>query len=246
MTIRQPHSDEVPKLRRLWQLVFGDTDLFLDNFFACAYSPRRCLCATQGDALAGMLYWLPCGSFAYIYAVATHPDHRGKGICRALMDAAHAEILRQGYDGALLYPQEEGLREMYRKMGYFQETRIRELRCSAGNEAARLERIGPEEYFSARCSLLPPDAVDQGAPFPQMTKDLLFFRGEGFLLAANGSDAFFAQELLGDLTKAPGILKALEKEQGTFRCPGDGLPFAMFRPLRDAAAAPGYFAFPLD
>ena len=118
MTIRQPHSEEVPKLRRLWQLVFGDTDLFLDNFFACAYSPRRCLCATEGDALAGMLYWLPCGSFAYIYAVATHPDHRGKGICRALMDAAHAEILRQGYDGALLYPQEEGLREMYRKLGY--------------------------------------------------------------------------------------------------------------------------------
>ena len=246
MTIRQPHSEEVSQLRQLWQLVFGDTDRFLDNFFSCAYSPRRCLCSMEDDALTGMLYWLPCGSFAYIYAVATHPDHRGKGICRALMDAAHEEICRQGYDGALLSPQEEGLREVYRKMGYSQETRIRELRCSAGAEATRLERVCPEEYFSARSQLLPPGAVDQSDPFPQMTKDLLFFRGEGFLLAGNGSGPFFAQELLGDLTKAPGILKALKKEQGIFRCPGDTLPFAMFRPLRDAAAAPSYFAFPLD
>ena len=247
MRICNPLPGHIPMLRRLWKEVFGDEDPFLDLFFSTAYAPNRCLCAFEEDSLGGMLYWLPCGSFAYIYAVATHPDFRGRGVCRSLMEAAHGAICRQGFRGVLLYPQEERLRSMYRKMGYCHETRIRLLRYDAGRGSASPVPIGAKEYFDLRTQLLPPDAVAQGSPFPEMLESWSFFRGEGFLLAAIIRDRqLLAGEYLGPEALAPELLAALGCESGIFRCPGADQPFAMFCPLDENMPAPGYFAFPLD
>lgn len=247
MTIRQPHSEQVFQLRQLWKEVFGDTDAFLDSFFSIAYCPDRCLCAMEEDVLAGMLYWLPCGKDAYLYAVATHPDHRGNGICRSLMEAAHEAIARQGYEGVLLYPQEEGLRTMYRKMGYDRETFLAEQHFTAGGAPVAVTRISCEEYFSLRERFLPAGAVIQSGPFPELLEPLSFFGGENFLLAAEDrGDTLFGCELLGDPGLASGILAALGKSIGRFRFPGSGTPFAMYHPLKEDAQTPTYFAFPLD
>ena len=48
-------------------------------------------------------------------------------------------------------------------------------------------------------------------------------------------------QLLGDPELAPGILAALGKQTGSFRSPGDGMPFAMYR-----GGSASYFAFPLE
>lgn len=247
MRISEPDTGLIPGLRGLWKLVFGDEDAFLDLYFRAAFRPERCLCATEGTGVTGALYWLPCGDLAYIYAVATHPDHRGKGICRSLMEEAHRRIRAQGYAGAILYPQEAGLRAMYRKLGYCHETAVRELRCAPGGEAVALEQISGEAYFEARKALLPPRSVAQGSPFPELTESLRFYRGAGSLLAAvPDGEKLVAPEYLGPEEMAPGILAALGCREGIFRCPGDGLPFAMVCPLREGALLPHYFAFPLD
>ena len=247
MEICKPAPEHIRPLRELWKLVFGDGDDFLDLFFGVAFAPERCLCIMDGDTAAGALYWLPCDSYAYIYAVATHPDHRGKGICRALMEKAHEEIRAQGYAGAVLYPQEAGLRTMYRKMGYDHETNIRELRCAAGGSAAALEKITAEAYFAERSALLPPDAIRQGSPFPEIMESFSFYHGEDILLAATvQQDTLMAAEYLGPDDQIPGILTALGCEKGIFRCPGEEIPFAMILPLTEEAQLPRYFAFPLD
>lgn len=247
MRICKPLPGGTLPLRSLWKQVFGDEDPFLDLFFREAFAPDRSLCAFNTEELAGMLYWLPCGDFAYIYAVATHPNHRGKGVCRALMEAAHEEISRQGYAGAILYPQEEGLRAMYRKMGYLHETTLRELVCSAGGTPVALTQIPPVEYFRLRPGLLPPKALIQGSPFPELAESWDFYQCENALLAAtvrNGT--LLAAEYLGPEELAPGILKSLDAEAGVFRCPGGQIPFAMVCPLKEGAPLPDYFAFPLD
>ena len=179
MKICKPGPEHMRPLRELWKLVFGDGDEFLDLFFGRAFAAERCLCIMDADTAAGALYWLPCDGYAYIYAVATHPGHRGKGICRALMEAAHEEIRAQGYAGAILYPQEEGLRTMYRKMGYHHETHIRELRCTAGGEPVALDKITAATYFAERAALLPPDAIRQGSPFPELTENFGFTGAKG-------------------------------------------------------------------
>lgn len=247
MTIRKPRSEEILQLRQLWQTVFGDTDAFLDSFFSIAYSPDRCLCAMEGTTLAGMLFWLPCDKYAYIYAVATRPSHRGKGVCRGLMAAAHEAISRQGFEGAILYPQEEGLRSMYRKMGYLAETFLTEQSFTPGNTPVTMEEITCGAYFARRKHFLPEGAVIQDRPFRELMEPVSFYQGNSFLLAAEDrGNTFFGLELLGNPAVAPGILKALGKTGGSFRFPGTGKPFAMFCPLREGVRAPKYFAFPLD
>ena len=247
MRICEPESGHIQGLRQLWKLVFGDGDDFLDLFFGAAFAPKRCLCVLEGDTPVGALYWLPCENYAYIYAVATHPGHRGKGICRALMEAAHAAIRAEGYAGAVLYPQEEDLRTMYRKMGYHHETTVRQLRCIADGAPAELTRIPAEVYFAERSHMLPKDAIRQGSPFPELMEHFGFYRSEGILLAATaqGKD-LLAAEYLGPEESAPGIITALGCERGTFRCPGGDIPFAMVCPLTEDAPLPRYFAFPLD
>ena len=74
----------ITDLKKLWKQAFGDSDAFLDTFFSVAYCPARSQQLTQDGRLAAMLYWFDCHlagrKLAYIYAVATDPDHRGRGL----------------------------------------------------------------------------------------------------------------------------------------------------------------------
>lgn len=252
MMIDHPGEHQIPQLRALWKAVFADEDPFLDRFFSIAYHPDSCLCAFRGEKITGMVYWLPCGrgadKIAYLYGVATHPDHRGQGICRSLIQAAHNVMQRQGYAGVLLRPQEEGLREMYRKLGYGNGTTLTEGICSMGTLPAPMHPITREEYWRLRPEFLPPNSVAQDSPFPELLETYLrFYKGLGFLMAARmEEDHLFCAEYLGDTSLVPGVLSALGAPYARFRIPGDKRPFTMFHPLQADIPAPGYFAFALD
>ena len=101
-------------LKDLWKLAFGDSDEVIEAFFRTAFAPERCRYLEIGGQTATALYWFDTQwtgqKFAYLYAVATHPDFRGQGLCRRLMEETHAILTEQGYDGALLMPAEAGLR----------------------------------------------------------------------------------------------------------------------------------------
>ena len=107
MEIDYPTGVQEPQLRTLWRLAFGDSDEFITGFFASGYCPRRCRCAAENGNVAAALYWFDAEfrgqKFAYLYAVATHPDFRNRGLCRALMADAAACLTGRGYDGALLH-----------------------------------------------------------------------------------------------------------------------------------------------
>ena len=88
MTIKRPAS--LLPLRELWKEAFGDSDDFLDSFFGAAFSPERCRCAEEEGKLLGALYWFDVQvrqqKYAYLYAIATAKDSRGKGVCHALTE----------------------------------------------------------------------------------------------------------------------------------------------------------------
>ncbi len=239
------------QLKNLWHLAFGDGEEFINLFFRTAYSPDRCLYLTEGSQITAALYWLDCEyqdqKQAYIYAVATHPDHRGKGLCRTLMEQAHAVLKGQGYHAALLRPADEGLRRMYRKMGYRTATLVSEFDCAA-DEAVPLRKIGPEEYARLRREYLPENGVVQeGINLNYLASYSQLYAGEDFLLACAPYDGKFnGIELLGNRAAAPGILGALGYESGSFRCPGREIPFGMFLPLTEDAAEPGYLGLVFD
>ena len=251
MEIDYPAGAQEPQLRTLWQLAFGDSEAFIAGFFASGYSPRRCRCAVEGDDVAAALYWFDVEfrgqKFAYLYAVATHPDFRNRGLCRALMADSAACLTERGYDGALLMPQDLGLREMYGRMGFRDCCTVSEFACDAG-EAVALRPVSRGEFAALRREYLPPDGVIQeGANLSYLERYAAFYAGADFLLAsAPNGDSLTGMELLGSVDAAPGILGALGFPHGRFRTPGTTLPGAMFRPLRADVDAPGYFGLVFD
>lgn len=252
MAIDAPTSAQIPQLLRLWNGIFGEYGGFWKLFLETGFSPERCRCITEEGSITASLCWfdVECAGrkMAYLYAVLTDPDHRGKGLCRRLMEDTHEHLTRQGYSASLLVPAEESLRGMYRKMGYEDSTAVTEFSCTAGTEPVSLRAIGPTEFAQLRRGfLLSGGVIQEEANLSFLAGQAQFFTGGDFLMAAYTEEGtLHAMELLGNREAAPGILAALECRQGSFRIPGDEKPFAMFHRLTADAGKPAYFGFAFD
>ena len=252
MTVRFPENHDIPALKRLWKVAFGDPEGFIDDFFAIAFSPDRCRGIWDGENPAAVLYWFDGAylgqKFAYLYAVATDPSYRNRGLCWKLMEDTAGLLTRAGYDGLVLCPAGEGLRRMYGSMGYVPCTDVTEFSVDIPGEPASMERIGQGAYTRLRWELLPEGGlVQEGVLLDFLASQAEFFRGEDWLAVGYcQKDTFFCQELLGDASSAPGILGALGMQKGKFRTPGTGRPLAMGRKLKDSCVLPTYLGLPLD
>ena len=252
MTISEPKSSHMQGLRELWKAAFGDTDDFLDMFYTRAYAPDRCRCVLDGDRVTAVLYWFDCTcegqKLAYIYAVATDPAYRKQGLCRRLMADTHSHLKNLGYAGAMLLPQDPGLRRMYGTMGYKNATQVREFTCEAADDPVALTELTIEEFANARKVMLPAGSVIQeGENLSYLAGYAKFYEGPGFLLTAfPDGDKLVACELLGDVNKAPGMLRTFGVESGSFRCPGADIDFGMCISFVDNFQKPAYLGFPFD
>lgn len=252
MKIDFPTPHQTGQLRRLWNAAFDDEDVFLDAFFSRAFDPSRCRCVTEHGEITSALYWFDtrCGGqhFAYVYAVATAPGFRGRGLCRALIADAKSILKREGYHGILLVPAGEKLAEMYRKMGFSFCTSLQEFSCEAASAPVPMGEIPAEEYARLRRLYLgSTGVVQEGACLAFLDALCRFYAGETWIAAiSRDDDSLRCRELLGDVTAAAGIVRTLGCSDGTFRAPGQGLPFAMVCPLTSDCANPSYFAFAFD
>ncbi len=239
------------QLKDLWQATFGDSREFVDLFFSTAYSEDRCQILTEDGQVTAALYWLDCRfrgqKQAYIYAVATHPNHRGKGLCRKLMAQIHEVLKTRGYTAALLKPGEDGLIRMYEKLGYRICTHLQEFSCDAGTPVP-LRLIAPAEYARIRRQYLPEyGLLQEEENLRFLASCCSLYAGADFLCCGGPEDgAFRCLELLGNRSAAPGILAALGYENGVFRIPGREVPFAMGLKLTEDAVLPGYLGLAFD
>lgn len=243
---------DIAALRHIWQQAFGDPDAVLDVFFATGFSPDRCHFLREDGAIVSALYWFDCAlnghNLAYIYAVATEKNHRGKGLAHRLMDQTHGILREKGYAGAVLVPGSQELFSLYGLMGYRTVTAIREFSARWGDTSARLQEIDAARYAQLRKTYLPAGGVVQeGAALDFLHTQTGFFAGEDFMLAATvQGETLLAQELLGNARTAPEILRTFGTPQGQFRTPGAGRDFAMLFPLRPDCPVPSYFGLALD
>ena len=251
MTVDKPAQGQIPQLRSLWQQAFGDSDAFLDGFFATGFSENRCMCITWNETVVAALYWFDClwngSKLGYIYAVATDKTFQGKGFCRKLMEMTHRHLKNEGYVGATLVPGSRALFSMYEKMGYrgFSPKQIKEV--AAAQTPVAIHTLTPEDYAQRRKKILPPGGVVQdGAALDYLATYAGFYEADGCLFCGGGEDVFQFQEFLGEEEKLPGILAGLQTGLGRVPCPGDGLDSAMFIPLTDSPEMPMYFGLPLN
>ena len=252
MNIDYPSQNQIDDLRALWREAFGDDDAFLDMFYASAYAPHRCRCMLDGDRVAAVLYWFDCTcdgqKLAYVYAVATDPVYRNQGICRRLMADTHPHLKEQGYAGAMLLPQDPGLRQMYGKMGYLPCTNIGERIFQPAEKPATLTELTADDYARLRKTMLPPGSVIQEQENLSYLANLSrFYRIEDTIAALFlDGNRVICYELLGDITKAPEIIRTFGALDGLFRFPGTEKAFTMYLPLVENCPKPRYFAFAFD
>lgn len=252
MNIMCPGEDQIPALRQLWKDAFGDEDDFLDIFYGVAFAPERCRCILEGDRIAAALYWFDCecdgAKLAYLYGVATAPDCRGRGLCRALMADTARHLEAEGYQGIVLVPQKPGLIRMYAGMGYTPCGGVTEFHVMAGEEALPMRKCGPTHFSRRRRALLPPGGVIQeGVSALFLAAQTKLRVGDGWTAAVTEVDGMlWCPEFLGDPALAPGLVKALGYREGSFRVPGSERPFAMFRPLSKDCPQPAYFGLAFD
>ena len=251
MTIDMPQKSQIPQLRSLWQQAFGDSDAFLDGFFATGFSENRCMCVTWNEAVVAALYWFDCScngkKLAYIYAVATDETFQGKGFCRSLMESTHRHLEKAGYWGAIVVPGDRGLFDLYEKLGYqgFCPKQLREV--TAGESPIAVQPLTPEAYFEKRNQQLPEGGVVQDiAALSYLSTFAGFYEADGCIFCGSGEDVFRFQEFFGAEEKLPGILAGLQTGLGRVPCPGDGLNSAMFIPLTDSPEMPAYFGLAMN
>ena len=235
-------------LKQLWKTVFGDPDFFIDAFFDVAFSPDRCRFSEENGEIVSALYWFDCsyagGKLAYIYAVATHPAHRGKGLASRLLEETHAQLKAQDYAGCVLKPA-KGLFPFYARLGYQTSGYIRRFRAAAASAPACLTLLSPAEYGRRRAAFLPENAVIQdGITLEFLHTFASFYASEDALLCVAKEEPVIF-EYLGNPNSAPAVLSALGAETAQIPTIGEEIPFTMFYPL-NCTKIPGYLGITLE
>lgn len=255
MRSRWATAEDWGALSQLWAVSFGDTEAVADAFFE-AFSPQmHTRVIALNDRPAAMASWLPMeivsaeGQFpaAYIYAVATHPDARGQGLCRTLMTELEHALKEQGFEFTALCPASPSLYDFYASMGYQTGFYCRNAVISSADDGADAVEIQPEDYRLLRNSLLPaPHCRWDAAAMRYLQKTgVRFFRlSDGFAAACEEPSGILrVPELYAqDETRAVSALcHTMGKAVAHVRLRGSESPQGMLKPLSGKQSLP-----PLD
>ncbi len=186
-------------LAGLWETVFGDPAPLVRQFLDLWPGSDFCLTALQNGIVSAAAYALPGLTILrpgqpdlparYLYAVATHPDHRDRGLaamlCRRLRDDcfARGELL-------LTKPAEPSLYAWYaEKIGAVPTLPCHTLTVTEP-AAGTVTRLSPEEYAARREALL------ANAPHTRLPDTL--FQWEHLLHTHYGGGFFATDRAIAD------------------------------------------------
>ena len=108
--------------RALWIEVFGDEREEVDRFLIDIHREDNLLMHSENGRVVAMLNIVAIdtdyGPTAYLYAIATAPDFRGKGYAGALISKAIELSRAREYKAVMLIPSESSLVEYYKRFGF--------------------------------------------------------------------------------------------------------------------------------
>lgn len=226
---RTSRVQDVPSLRELWKLAFGDEEDYIHHFFTQYYTPERMLVLEEDGQVQAMTAWfdMPVVSVqgvtipsAYLYAVATHPDYRGKGLAGQLLAFADHWLKEQGFDCVTTVPARPDLHRFFEQNGFMEQFVLmrEEYLPKASETCAVLKRVDAREYNVLREEVLTgkahvayaAPALDYQAGVCALSGGGLYRVGErGCACVELSGDEVFVKELLVPETQREAALAAI-------------------------------------
>lgn len=153
--------EQRPQLSALWQECFGDPEAVPACFLEHLFSPRDCLVDTEDGQLASAVYLIPAGVLVsgkkeqahYIFAAATSPRYRSRGLMSALLARAAEVGEGRGDRWSAVLPADDGLYRFYASAGYsdFFTARIADVPAECLGSAAAPADFQPDWAALSRC-----------------------------------------------------------------------------------------------
>ena len=263
--IRLSTPADIPAMRELWALAFGDSGPYVDNFFDNYYRPERMIVLESDGTVRAMTAWFDTtfvipedGEYraAYLYAVATHPDCRGKGLAGRLLAWADGYFRTLDIPVVTTVPAEPSLHNFFGANGFeecFSHDELTAPPAVPGPAPFSLEPLDIEAYGRLRETLLegtphisfPADALVYQSGCCRISGGGLYTADTGFgpaALCAEGmaDGRLLLKELLGQPSACDTLLNHLSKLlpdfSGIYRIPGRNVPFGMVKYLKKTSS----------
>jgi len=166
--VRQAQKGETVRQKEIWKLCFGDSDRYIDFYYANRYKETETVLLLVDQEIVSMLTMFPIKIAAstqqifnstMLYAIATHPQYQHRGFATQLMDFTNRYLKENEKVYSVLVPSEQPLFDFYRQRGYQDGFCIREVFLvrekievlgSSDNSPGMLSKISPEDYNMRR------------------------------------------------------------------------------------------------
>ncbi len=280
--IRFATYEDVPALMEIRRQCFGEEEAFLRFYFTTRFTETNTLVYVADGAPVASLTLLdaevltPERRFpvAYVYAVATLPQWRRKGLAQALSCYADDYLRGRGVEASLLVPASTDLFDYYAKLGYatcfYVDRKEEAKRVMADSVLGESQALLAADYFRLREKAYAKSGYFVQWSIPALEYALqecrqsgglaLWLRvagQEGFFLAYPEPERIIIKESLLDGALLPWAFKLLREYFGeskpfVFQSGGDkpAQPFAMLKAYTPAACPPDtarpYFGLPKD
>ena len=248
--MRIARRSDIPALTDLWERCFGDPPAVIRDFFTSLWEE---ITVFQTEDSAAMLTAMPVTwqgkQAAYLYAVGTHPDRRGEGLCRKLMAFAEETLRQRGCSYAILSPAEESLFRFYEKLGYRTCFTAEQKTFSRTEETLSVFAVSAEEYGRLRENRMP-NAVQYPLSLLllQASMGLLLRVGEnGCAAAERHGSGFLIRELLAEdaAQAASAVCRHCGADSLSCKLPGDA-PYGMAKSLDGSPLSPSWLGLAFE
>jgi len=154
-TLRYAKTEDIPTLKKLWQICFGDRMRYIDVFFEEMFKAEDTVVCTEKENICGVAYILERKlngkKFMYGYAIGVFPEYRGKGLCEKMLSFIKQKAAEENCIFGL-HPANDKLTEFYKKIGLKEMYTLKEVDASdfESDVIFKLENIDENEFYNLR------------------------------------------------------------------------------------------------
>lgn len=124
--IRFADEKDIPQLKEIWHISFGDSEEYIDMFMEHQFKNAQTVVYEEDSKIFSMFFLFRCDfsingkSYPafYLYAAATLPQYRGKGIMGKMLEFSKSYAAENGFDFIILSPAEKSLYNYYGRFGF--------------------------------------------------------------------------------------------------------------------------------